>query len=438
MKKILLAFAVFASLQIANAQVKSLSAAKQAVDAAESVVQKPKKAAKASSWLKLGEAYIKAYDAPTSDVWQGATKQQLQLLLASEKPSSSDTVTVNGSLMTKEVFSDKNLYFNQNNQLAIIEVTKPVIADALDKASEAYLKAYSIDSKKKKVVLEAVQNIAKKYVSEAYNAYSLGDLKSANLFFGKAVDISAKEPLAVLDTNSLYNQGFTAWSLGDNAQAKECFDKCIAANYYGDKGEVYAKLGDVEAKLGDKTASRDYLEKGFEKFPQSQSILIGLINYYVTSGENTDKLFALLDKAKKNEPNNASLYYVEGNIHNKLGEEDKAIEAYGKCAEINPDYEFGYIGVGTLYYNKALAIQDKAQAELDDAKYEALVKQFETSLKDAIEPFEKAYSITKDDKVKLGIAEYLKNAYYRFRDEDPKYKAGYDKYSKIVSTGKPE
>ena len=85
------------------------------------------------------------------------------------------------------------------------------------------------------------------------------------------------------------------------------------------------------------------------KFPQSQGVLIGLINYYINSGENTDRLFELISAAKANEPNNASLYYVEGNVNLQLGRAEDAIAAYEKCSEINPEYEFGYIGIGQYW-----------------------------------------------------------------------------------------
>ena len=217
------------------------------------------------------------------------------------------------------------------------------------------------------------------------------------------------------------------------ARAKDLFEKCYNLGYYYEGGEVFAKLADV-----DTLNTKKYLEEGFEKFPQSQSILIGLINYYLKANESTDRLFELLDKAKVNEPNNASLYYVEGNIRAQLGDLDKAVVAYEKCAEINPEYEYGYIGEGTMFYNKAIEVQTKAQEELDDAKYMALVKEFEADLKSCIAPFEKAFEITKAENVKVGVAEYLKNAYYRFREESPEYMAGYEKYSKITAAGKVE
>ena len=198
---------------------------------------------------------------------------------------------------------------------------------------------------------------------------------------------------------------------------------------------MFAKLGDVYTNLGDAKKGAEVLEKGFVMFPQSQSILIGLINYYISSGENTDRLFVLIDEAKKNEPNNASLYYVEGNIYKELKNVEKAVESYYKCAEINPEYEFGYIGAGILYYELAIELQEKAGEELDDNKYNELVGQMEQALMNALDPFEKAYAVTKDQQLKISIAEYLKNIYYRFSSNGPEYEAGYKKYDEIVKNG---
>ena len=156
---------------------------------------------------------------------------------------------------------------------------------------------------------------------------------------------------------------------------------------------------------------------------------MGLINYYITSGENTDRLFGLLDEAKKNEPNNASLYYVEGNIYEQLGDGEAALASYRKCAEIDPNYAYGYIGEGIHYYELAVDIQNKAAEELDDAKYAALMGEFETTLKACLPPFEKAFELSTDPELKASIAEYLKNACFRFRTEGPEYQEMYDKYA---------
>ena len=384
---------------------------------------------KTATWLKLGQEYVKAYDAPTGNILPGSNKTELTLMMGSEKPVSSEEVTVNNEKYTKDVYADKNLYFNQNGQLVIIEVTKPVYEDALERAVKAYQKAYELDEKhaKDKDVAAAFDNISQKYVTEAFNKYTFGDVATASKLFEKAADVEALAPLSKIDTSVIYNAGFTAMAAKDNERALKFFKRCYDLGYYYEGGEVFARLAEV-----DTLNTKSYLEEGFSKFPQSQSILIGLINYYLKSNESTDRLFELLDKAKANEPNNASLYYVEGNIRAQLGQIDKAVVAYEECAKINPEYEYGFIGEGTMFYNRAIELQTKAQEEIDDAKYMALVKEFEESLKSCIAPFEKAFEITKDANIKAGIASYLKNAFYRFREESAENQTKYEKYAEIA------
>ncbi len=439
MKRIFIALAVLLSVQVADAQVKTPSEAKKAVEAAEAAAQNPKKAVKVATWLKLAKSYVDAYDAPAGNAWIGAGQQELKLLMGSEKPSSTENVTLAGEPFTKEVYADKNFYFNASGALAMVEVTKPVYADALDRAYKAYQEAYKVDVKQSKTkdIVAGIKNVSSKYLNEGMNAYMLGDMKKASSLFAQAASAVAGEPVNEVDTTATYNAGFTAWMSKDYASAKEYFNTCIEAGYFED-GEVYAKLADCQLNLADTTAAKTTLENGFEAFPQNQSILIGLINYYIGSGDEPDRLFALLDKAKENEPNNASLYYVEGNIYKELGRLDEAVASYNKSYEIDNNYAFGLIGIGILYYEQALDLQDKAQNEFDDAKYTVLVEQFEAALKNAIDPFEKAFTVSKDESIKVSIAEYLKNIYYRFRDQDQKYADGYKKYDAVVASGRAQ
>ena len=428
---------VLLSVQLADAQVKAPEAAKKAVDAAEAASKDAKKATKVATWLKLATAYMDAYNAPKGSAWLGASKQELQLVMGNDKPVSSENVVLAGDPVVKVVYAEKELYFNQNGQLVLIRVTKPVYADALDKAFEAYKKAYEVDVKKSKVkdITNGLNLLTQNYLDDGMNCYMFEDYAAASELFGKAAEVSAAQPLNKVDTVALYNAGFTAWMVKDYPRAEEFFNKCLDINYYYEGGEVFAKLSDIYNNTDRKDKAREVLELGFTKFPQSQSILIGLINYYLESKQSPDRLFELIAEAKKNEPDNASLYYVEGNIYNELGQKDKAVEAYYKCAEINPEYEYGFIGAGILYYNQAIEIQDKAAAELDNAKYEALVEEFEKALLNALEPFEKAFAISKDDSIRVNIAEYLKNIYYRFSTKGADYEAGYNKYNEIVKTG---
>ena len=128
---------------------------------------------------------------------------------------------------------------------------------------------------------------------------------------------------------------------------------------------------------------------------------------------------------------------MEGDIRLKLDppQVKEAFAAYDKCSEINPDYEYGHIGKGIFLYNQALKLQDAAGIAADDAEWRRLTDEFEKTLKSCIEPFEKAFEVTKDENVKVGVCEYLKNACFRFR-EDPEYMAKYEKYNAVVAASR--
>ena len=433
MKRILIALAVLLSVQVADAQVKSPEAVKKAVEAAELAAQNPKKAIKVATWLKLAETYMEAYNAPAGAGWLGASAQELQFVMANDKPVSEEGVMLNGEPAIKQTYPTRDYYFNQAGVLILIDVTKPIYEDALAGALEAYSKAYEVDAKQTKLkdITAGIANISKKYLDEGMNKYILGDAKMAGQLFEKAALASEVAPYSTPDTTAFYNAGFTAWIDQDYEKARKYLEKCVEIGYYYEGGEVFAKLGDTYLKLGEPKKAVETLEGGFMKFPQSQSLLIGLINFYLESGENADRLFVLIGEAKKNEPNNASLYYVEGNIHKQLGNIEAAIASYNECAQVDPNYDFAYYGTGVLYYDQAVELSAKASAELDDNKYQLLQDQCTEALKNAMQPFEKAYEVSTNDALKRNTAEYLKNIYYRFSTED-NYMELYKKYDAIV------
>ena len=109
MKRILIALAVLLAVQVADAQVKSADAAKKAVEAAEKAAQDPKKNTKVATWLKVATSYMDAYEAPAGNVLLNSPRMQIQMMMANEKPISSESVVVDGLNFKKEVYSNKNL-----------------------------------------------------------------------------------------------------------------------------------------------------------------------------------------------------------------------------------------------------------------------------------------------------------------------------------------
>ena len=247
MKKILIALAVILAVQVADAQTKSVDAVKKSVESAEADAQNPKKNTKVATWLKLATSYVDAYNAPTGNIILNSPRMQIQMMLGQEKPSSSEVVVIDGMNFKKEVYANKNLYFDETDVLRIVEVTKPVYEDALASALNAYVKAYEVDAKKSKEkdIKAGIQDIAQKYFNDGMNQYSLGDYKKAADLVAKAAAASETAPYSVVDTTALYNAGYIYWAEKDFDSTKTYFEKCLANDYYYDNGEVYAKLGDV-------------------------------------------------------------------------------------------------------------------------------------------------------------------------------------------------
>ena len=434
MKRIFLALALVASVQVANAQIKSDADIQKAIEKAEATANDAKKGAKPAPWVKLGEAYVKAYTNPAANLSTGIDKQTFALM-AGEKPSATEMVTIDGQTYEKQTLSRSNVYFTQAGQLAFYEVTKPSVAgDPLEKAIKAYAKAFQLGAKDKEVDA-ALQNIVGYYYQDAITAYSLGNLKKASDLFGKAAEASMTPPSSKVDTNAVYNAAFTAANSGDFARAKNFYNKCLDMGYAAD-GSVYAALSNCALAEADTTAAKQFLADGLQKYPDNPSILTNLINLYIQMKEDPKKIVELLDEAKAQMPDNPSLYYVEGNILAGIKDYDGAFAAYRKASEISPDYEWGYYGEGSLWLQKQAALVEEANALPVNAykEYDAKMAEIEQALKNAVPAFETCYAKATDEALKSAAADFLKRVYFALRNESPEYQAGYEKYNAIVGT----
>ena len=438
MKKLILALALAASMSAAYAQsVKSDADIQKAIDKALATANDAKKGLKAGSWIKLGDAYMNAYKNPTSAVAYGMDKATFSLATG-EKPSSIEVVNVDGQAFEKHSLSRYNAYFNAGGQLVVLEVTKPSFnGDALAEAAKAYAKAYELEPKKAKDLDAKLQEISSFYETDAYTAYSFKNMEGAGKKFKGAADVSMMAPCSVIDTNAVYNTAYIALSNGDYALAKEYYNKCLALGHTAN-GSVFASLSQVELAQGDTLTAKTMLVDGLKQYPDNASILTSLINLYLNINEDPEKIVELLDEAKKQMPDNPSLYYVEGNILTGIKKYVAAHSAYTKSNEVDANYDMAYYGDGVCYLKEADDIAEEINA-LDVRewkKYEELQAKLDGLYKASLVPFEKCYEISTNSMVKEAAADYLKRVYFQLRNVAPEYKAGYEKYEAILNGNK--
>ena len=415
----------------ASAQTKgTLKALKELNKAKEAVSKKND----ASSWTKLATAYLYAYEAPIDGLYNGMDPMSLAAIIKGSGAIKLGTEQreINGKQFLVEKYADKELYLDQNGALSAYKITKSPVEgeDALVKSLEAFQMAKSLGASNKDLS-PLMLSLARRHWTNAICSYNLGDYKEASAGFDNCYTISADPTVGQIDTNALVYSGISAVLGKDYTKAIDIFEKCRQIPGAAD-GDIYSYLADSYKLVGDTTKCKSVLAEGFEKFPTNQGVLVSLINVYLETNDDPQKIISVIHKAQENEPTNASLVYAEGNLYRNMKQYDKAIELYRKAAELDPKYVFAPFNEGDTYYTMALEIQEEASSEPDDAKYAVLLDKLNDCLKKAIEPFERAFSIAEDPEIKRGCAEYLKNIYFRFRDEKPEYQASYEKYHKFA------
>ena len=439
MKKIFIALSLILSLTMVSAQPKNAVEAQKAVEKAEAAAADAKKAEKPASWTALAKAYIDAYDQPARNILTGTPQTEVKLFLKGQPVIATSQKQGAEGLYTVDSYADKDLYYNENGILEFFLVTKPAVeGDLLGKAVAALEKAKAVDPKgsKAKDISTMANDIHQKLSNEALSQYLAGNFGASARLFKQTADVAANPLMGQTDSLNTYYTALVSNLAGEKEQAVEYYKKCIDMGYF-QNGNTFSNLAEVYHSMGDDDSRKATLEQGFVKFPENNGILIGLINLYMETNEDPAKLFDLLHTAQSLDPKNASLYYAEAEVYNKLKDLENAERCYRKSYEIDNNYLYGMYGLGALYYNNFVDLREKASNELDDAKYAALEKQMEESLRNAVEPFETAFDNTKDQELKIACAEPLKTICFIFR-EDPKYMEKYEKYNAFLNNLKDE
>jgi len=425
-------------MQVAFAQ-KSDADIQKSVDKAVSASLDAKKATKAATWTNLGKTYLTAYTNPTSAVAYGVDRATWDMMFTKEKPSAEEVVSAGDATYTKLSYSHFDAYFNAMGQLEFTVVTKPSISgDALAEAAKAYAKAYELGAKEADVDAK-LQEIVNHYNSAAYSAYTLGDYARASKLFAGAAEVSYMAPCSKPADDSAFNAGLTAASVGDNDTALKYYQICLSRDY-GENGDIYARISDIYGKMGDTAKQKSILEEGFAKYPENQSILIGLINYAEANNEDPNYVLSLLDKAKVNDPTNASIWGVEGNILAQMKRYDEAVAAFTKAIEIDPSYHYALYAWGKMWYDRAVEFQvaaDELPLTAPQREYDAIIANRDEAVTKCIEPLEKCFNESQEIDYKVACAEYLRRAYYQLSNSTNDYKAKSDSYKEYVeSNGK--
>ncbi len=424
MKKIVLALCLLMSFPLlaqdkAKLQSKVAKSDKEIADA--------KKGMQPKTWLNRAEIFTDIWAAPTKSIMTGMAHKDIKLILAKEKIKESLSEELEGTVYEIDVYDDKKLYYSPEGLLAFWQVTEFAAENPLFQALEAYHRATELDTKgsSAKKIKEGLEDLKNKFNTDALSAYTQRNYAEALRNFEGSLACSAHPLVAQTDTLIIYYSGLVARAAGDNLKAADYFKQAVDMGYV-QNGDMYALFAEVLIAAGDTAAAQTALGAGMEVYPTNQSIIVGMINLFLQKGEDPKKILPYVHKAQTNDPDNSTLYYAEGLVYEQLSDSENAAKAYTTAIEKDPGNFFANYGLGALYYNEAVKTSQLAADELNDKKYEALMKQFDVQLKQALPYLEKAYELNATERA---VLESLKTIYFRLREESPEMQQKYNEYN---------
>jgi len=298
------------------------------------------------------------------------------------------------------------------------EKIKALAENPLEQAYESYKKAIELDEKGKmgKAIDFQLPMLNNGFINQGVEKFQEKDFAGALKAFEYSLEIG-KNPVfgGVVDTSIIYNAALAAYNGKDYENALKYFGMSKDMNYGGIS--IYQLMERVYFAQGDSTSAEKLMQEGIQAFPENNDLMIELINYYLISNQD-DKAFEYLNKALKNEPDNANYWYVQGVLYDKRGELDNAMKSYLKSIELDPTYYNPYYNVGVIKFNEGVSLWDDANKITDNTEFEKAKKIADNSFSESVPYFEKALENASTDLQKRESLENLKVLYYRLKMMD--------------------
>ncbi|MBN1414066.1 MAG: tetratricopeptide repeat protein [Bacteroidales bacterium] len=375
-------------------------------------IENPKKNIKAKTWINRADVMIEIYNVHIQYLRKGMPSSEAKLFF--KEPKEVKSYQDGSDAMEDHVYERITLTY-RNSALDSWTETNKIHEKPLEEAQKSIDEAIKLDTegKETKGIKSTLNNLKLAYETEAVLAYNLKDYEAAYNNFSKILNINKLPVMENLkDTIILYNTGRAAYEMKNYDESLKLFKE--VKNLGFEEPFLHVFLKNSYFGVGDTLAGEEILYEGFKKYPDNESILIELINYYLVS-QQSQKALDFLNIAKEGDPNNVSYIFAEGTIHDKMGNFDEAKKVYEKCIEIDSTFYNAAFNLGVLHYNKAVKMYEEMVNITDNQEYEKAKAEADDMFKAAIPYMEKASEIDPDNKEPL---ETLKTLYFRLQMND--------------------
>ncbi|HUW91870.1 MAG TPA: hypothetical protein VMV74_01800 [Bacteroidales bacterium] len=284
--------------------------------------------------------------------------------------------------------------------------------DILNEALNNFGKAIEMDPKMKNILIKdnAYAMLGNSFLNDAIAKFSAKDYVGALKAFESNVKISESDVyVGITDTLVIFNAGLAAYNAGMFEEAIKLFHTCTLSGTEDTKPYIF--ISDSYLKLKDTLSAEAALNEGVAAYPDTLDIILQATQFYLDS-DNSEKAFQFVSKAMEKDPGNYILYLVEGSLHMKTSDYQKAIASMEKSLEINPtQFESNY-NIGLCYISVANEMLTEANMIADNKEYEiAKTKAFD-EMKRAIPFFLKAEQA---NPTSVATLEFLREIYLKIK-----------------------
>lgn len=281
-------------------------------------LENPKKNVDPKFWIERGKLFTDIADVNIQLLRYGLTQTEMALYPMYKEPKEKKKEKDKEGKDLDVYVYERVIVTLRNGKVENWKETQTIVPKPLDEALACFKKAGELDVEKKydKKIGEGLKTLKEAYRKAAINCYNLEDMMCSFTNFKDMVDIGEMRQVNVVDTGVIYNAGFTAVQAGLNDDAIKYLNKAVDLKYTGDP-LLFANLKKAYMAKGDTVSALNILKKGFAMYPNDLSLIIELVNFYITTGEK-DAALEYLAKAKQNDPKNRSFYYAEGALYDKM------------------------------------------------------------------------------------------------------------------------
>lgn len=158
------------------------------------------------------------------------------------------------------------------------------------------------------------------------------------------------------------------------------------------------------------------LEKAAQRYPVSLDFLYNLVNVHIATN-NMPKLINVIDRILAIDPNNTQVLPIKARLMEKQGDNEQALEAYGRLYAMNPESMEIISGLARANFNIATKIVNEGATIADDTQYAVVRQRASQYLLDAQDLFIK---ILEKEPTSVKYMQGLASV-YQFMDMDSEY-----------------